>query len=264
MNTSSDKEIKSEVIPEQMGYDTKFKFKCHKGVKCFTKCCRGIDIMLTPYDIITMKKRLGITSEEFLAIYADIHILEKADLPVVTLKLLDDDQKSCPFVEDAEGCTIYEDRPSTCRYYPLGMGSLSYASEMNSSDAFFFMVKESHCLGFEEPKEWSVAEWREDQGVNIRDEVNAGWTDLIVRKKTVPASIKLAEQSKKMFFTACYDIDKFRRFVFESSFFEKFTVDPARVEEIKADDVKLLQFGFEWLKSLLFTEGDIKVNKDNK
>ena len=34
-----------------MSLKSKFKFKCHKGVKCFTDCCRGIDIMLTPYDM---------------------------------------------------------------------------------------------------------------------------------------------------------------------------------------------------------------------
>ncbi len=264
MNTPNDTENKSEVIPEQMGYNTRFKFECHKGVKCFTKCCRGIDIMLTPYDILTMKKRLELTSDEFLAIYTDIHLLEKADLPVVTLKLLDDDQRSCPFVKDKEGCTIYEDRPSTCRYYPLGMGSLSYASEMEKSDEFFFTVKEDHCLGFDEKKEWSVAEWREDQGVEIRDTANAGWTDLIVRKKSVPASFKLSEQSKQMFFMVCYNIDKFKHFVFESTFLEKYSVDQARIDEIKEDDVKLLQFGFEWLKCLFFQDGEIATRKNSQ
>ncbi|MBF0233433.1 MAG: YkgJ family cysteine cluster protein [Desulfamplus sp.] len=265
--TNNDK-INSEVIPEQMGYNTRFQFECHKGVKCFTRCCRDIDIMLTPYDILTMRKYLNITSEEFLSIYTDVHLLEKADLPVVTLKLLDDEQKSCPFVQDKEGCLIYECRPSTCRYYPLGMGSLSYASELNknndeeNADAFFFTVKEAHCLGFEEEKEWTVADWREDQGVNIRDEVNAGWTDLIVRKKSVPMSIKLSEQSKQMFFLACYNIDKFRKFVFESSFLKKFHVDPAKIEEIRNDDVKLLQFGFGWLKVIFFQEGEVKVKKE--
>ncbi len=252
MNRPTDTENNAEIIPEQLGYESKFKFHCHKGVECFTKCCRGIDIMLTPYDILTMKKRLKLTSEEFLAIYTEPHLLEKADLPVVTLKQLDDDLKSCPFVKDGEGCTIYEDRPSTCRYYPLGMGSLSYASEQDESDAFFFMVKENHCKGFEEDKEWRVAEWREDQGVNLRDEINAGWTDLIVRKKSIPSNLKLTEQSKQMFFLACYNIDKFKKFVFESSFLEKYPTDEEVLNEIKSDDVKLLQFGFKWLQSLFF------------
>ena len=255
---NKEKDPVSAIMPVQMGYNSRFKFDCHKGVKCFTRCCRGIDIMLTPYDILTMRKRLELSSEEFLAIFTELKLLEKGDLPIVTMKLLDDDRRSCPFVRDKEGCIIYDDRPTTCRYYPLGVGSLSYASDQDNPDEFFFTVKEEHCLGFEEDKEWTVAEWREDQGVDLRDKVNAGWTDLIVRKKSVPASIKLTEQSKQMFFLACYNIDKFRKFVFESTFLEKYDIDEQRVEKMRQDDIELLQFGFDWMKILLFGEGDIK------
>lgn len=245
----------SEIPPEQMGLRSKFRFKCHKGVKCFTDCCRGIDIMLTPYDILTMRKKLDLSSEEFLAVFTTPQILEKADMPVVTLKLLDDERNSCPFVEDKEGCAIYEDRPTTCRYYPLGVGSLSYSGEQGEKDEFFFTVKEAHCLGFEEDQEWTVAEWREDQGVDLRDEVNDGWLDLMVRKKSLPPSMQLSEQAKQMFFMVCYNIDKFKSFVFDSSFLDRYEIDEKRLEEIKGDDVKLLQFGFEWLKATFFNTG---------
>ncbi len=272
MDTISDNENnnkkKSEILPVQLGYESRFHFRCHKGISCFTKCCRGIDIMLTPYDILTLRKKLELSSEEFLAIYTELKLLQKADLPIVTMKLLDDERKSCPFVRDGQGCIIYKDRPTTCRYYPLGMGSLSYTGHSNDpddkdddNDAFFFMVKEEHCRGFEEKKEWSVAEWREDQGVDLRDEVNAGWTDLIVRKKSVPMSIKLSEQSKQMFFLACYNIDKFREFVFHSSFLDRYEIESARIEQIKNDDVKLLQFGFEWIQYLFFQKGNFKVKQ---
>ncbi len=245
----------SGIPPEQLSLKSKFKFNCHKGVKCFTKCCRGIDIMLTPYDILTMRKKLDLTSEEFLAVFTDPQILEKAELPIVTLKLLDDERKSCPFVDDKDGCAIYEDRPTTCRYYPLGVGSLSYSGEKGEKDEFFFTVKEDHCLGFEEDKVWSVSEWREDQGVDLRDKVNDGWMELIVRKKSLPPSMKLTEQSKKMFFLVCYNIDKFKEFVFKSSFLDKYDIPEETIKAIDEDDVELLQFGFEWLKATLFQTG---------
>ena len=258
MSFTAESKNKSDIVlPVQMNRNSKFKFRCHKGISCFTDCCRGINLMLTPYDILTMKKRLDLSSEEFLAIYTDLHLLEKADLPVVTLKLLDDERKSCPFVRDEEGCIIYSDRPTTCRYYPLGVGSLSYASDHDDDEEFFFTVKEDHCKGFEEDKEWTVGEWRQDQGIDLRDEINAGWTDLIIRKKSVPTSIKLSEQSKQMFFLACYNIDKFRKFVFESSFLTRYEYNEKLIEEIRNDEVKLLKFGFEWMKSTLFGEGDI-------
>lgn len=255
----------SEIPPEQLGLGSKFKFECHKGISCFTDCCRGIDIMLTPYDILTMRKKLEFTSEEFLAIFTTPQLLERADLPVVMLKLLDDERKSCPFVEDKDGCVIYEDRPTTCRYYPLGVGSLSYSGEEDGEkDDFFFTVKEAHCNGFDEKKEWTVAEWRADQGVDLRDEVNDGWMELIVRKKSLPESMKLSEESKRMFFLVCYNIDKFREFVFKSTFLERYDVPEEKIEEIKNDDIKLLQFGFEWLKASFFQSGQEKFQVNQK
>ncbi|MDX9785538.1 MAG: YkgJ family cysteine cluster protein [Desulfobacterales bacterium] len=242
------------IQPERVGLDHAFSFRCHKGVSCFTQCCRGISIILTPYDILRLKNRLQLPSDEFLAIYTDIQLLEKTDLPVITLKLLDDEKKSCPFVRD-DGCLIYEDRPTTCRYYPLGVAALSHKEGADDKD-FFFFIKEPHCRGFEERTCWTVREWRQDQGVDIRDEINADWTDLLVRKRSFPANIKLTDQSKQMFFLASYNIDKFRSFVFESSFLKRYNIPSDTIEKIKADEVALLQFALKWLKSILFKTED--------
>jgi len=263
-NQTDETQAQAEILPEQLSLNSRFKFKCHKGVSCFTDCCRGIDIMLTPYDILTMRKKLDLDSEKFLAIFTTVQLLEKTDMPVVTLKLLDDERKSCPFVQDKEGCVIYEDRPTTCRYYPLGVGSLSYSGEQDEKDEFFFMIKEDHCKGFDETDEWSVKGWREDQGVDLRDQVNEGWLDLMVRKKSLPPSMQLSEQAKQMFFMVCYNIDKFKRFVFDSSFLTRYKIPEERVAQIKDDDVKLLQFGFEWLKNTFFDAGEDMFNLKEK
>ncbi len=252
-------ENEAGIEPVRLGIKDKFKFKCHKDVKCFTKCCRGIKITLTPYDIIRLKNRLGLSSEEFLTIYTDPQLFEKTDLPVVTLKLLDDEQNSCPFVRE-DGCIVYEDRPTTCRYYPLGVASLSH-KEGADGEGFFFFVNEPHCLGFEEDKEWTVQDWRKDQGVDIHDEINAGWTDLVVRKRSFPANVKLNEKSKKMFFTSSYNIDQFKRFVFESTFLKLYDIDEKTVEKIRDDEIALLEFGFKWMTWVFYKIGDFKMNE---
>ncbi len=238
------------IEPVRLSADSRFKFECHPGVSCFTKCCRGINIILTPYDIIRLKNRLQLDSEQFLAIYTKPEILEKTDLPMVTLKLMDDDEKSCPFVRE-DGCLVYQDRPTACRYYPVGVASLSH-KEGAEGEGFYFFVNEPHCKGFEEDKEWTIREWRKDQGVDIHDEINAGWTDLIVRKRSFPKNIKLTQKAKEMFFMACYNIDKFRAFVFESTFLQRFDIEPERVEKMKEDEIELLKFALEWLTSALF------------
>ncbi|MCP4111853.1 MAG: YkgJ family cysteine cluster protein [Desulfobacteraceae bacterium] len=260
--TTADK--MASIDPVKVGPDSKFKFKCHKEVKCFTKCCRGINIVLTPYDIIRLKNRLELSAENFLALYTEPHMLEKTDLPVITLKLLNDEGADpenlpCPFVRE-DGCIVYEDRPTSCRYYPLGTASLSHKQGADDED-FYFFVNEPHCLGFEEEKEWTVHEWRKDQGVDIHDEINAEWTDLIVRKRSFPPNIKLSEQSKNMFFLASYNIDKFRDFVFESTFLERYDIDKETVEKIKKDEIELLKFGVTWLKSVLF-QGAFKPGEE--
>jgi len=64
----SDSDRMANVEPVRLGPESQFKFKCHPGVECFTQCCRDINIILTPYDIILLKKKLKLSSDEFLAI----------------------------------------------------------------------------------------------------------------------------------------------------------------------------------------------------
>jgi hypothetical protein len=59
------------VMPSQMEGDAVIRFRCRKDIDCFNACCKNIDIMLTPYDIVRLKTRLGITSTEFLREYTE-------------------------------------------------------------------------------------------------------------------------------------------------------------------------------------------------
>jgi len=54
----------SAVMPEAMQAETKIQFRCHKGISCFNACCRQADVTLAPYDILRLKRRLGLTSTE--------------------------------------------------------------------------------------------------------------------------------------------------------------------------------------------------------
>jgi Fe-S-cluster containining protein len=261
----SEAEGPAKVEPVRLDAQSRFKFKCHPGIECFTQCCRDINIILTPYDVIRLKNRLKLSSEEFLALYTEPHMLEKTGLPVITLKFLEQEDKnsegkSCPFVRE-NGCLIYDDRPTTCRYYPLGVASLSYKEDAEA-DEFYFFVHEPHCLGFNEDRLWTVKQWRKDQGVDIHDEINAQWTDLLVRKRSFPPNMQLTEKTRQMFFLVSYNIDKFREFVFESSFLKRYAIDESVLERIKDDEIALLKFGLKWLKWLLFKEGDFKLRAD--
>jgi len=249
----------ASLSPVKLTLDSDFTFECRKELECFTKCCHDINIILTPYDILRMKNRLDLPSDQFIAIYTAPQILEKTDLPVITLKMLDED-KSCPFVRD-DGCLIYTDRPVTCRYYPLGSGTLAHKDDADDQHGFYFFIKESHCKGFDEKCKWTVRDWRDDQEAAAFDEINEGWYDLMVMKRSFPQNMRLTEKAKKLFFTASYDIDNFKRFVFESNFLKLNNIDDQKAKELKEDEVKLLIFGQKWLKWMLYKKGDFSINE---
>jgi len=255
----------SNILPEKLTFDSPLQFECHPGVSCFTACCHNIKIVLTPYDILVLRKRLNIPAHEFIVEYTEPTFLERTDMPGVQIKLTED-KKACPFVTP-EGCTVYEDRPSACRYYPVGMADFHEGGEPDEGEQakeekFFFLVKEPHCKGFEEPKTWTIREWREDQGVDVRDEMNKEWLRLIMRRKSHGFQASLADAAKRMFFMASTDLDHFRRFIFESSFLDTYEVDQETQDKIQNDDVELMLFSFKYLANTLFGAEGLSIRNE--
>ena len=250
----------SNIMPKKLTLDSKIKFRCHPGVSCFTDCCGNINIVLTPYDILCLRKRIGIDSDEFLLRYTKPVYLEKTDMPGVNIHLTEEGK--CPFVTE-EGCLVYTDRPSACRYYPIGMANFHEgAQEDQSAEKFFFKVKEDYCKGHEEDKVWTVGEWRADQGVDVRDDINKGWMELVMRRKSFGAQASLSEPAQKMFFMASTNLEKFRDFLFNSSFLDTYEINKKTLDEIKEDDIALLQFSYLYLASSLFGTNDLKIKSE--
>lgn len=253
----------SNILPAKYTLDSKLKFRCHPGVSCFTQCCGNIKIMLTPYDILQIRRHLdNMDAAEFLHTYTQPTYIEKTDLPGVAIKL--DENGRCPFIISAtEGCRIYPDRPTACRYYPVGMANFHEGAQQHqTSEEFYFIVKEPHCKGFEEDKVWTIREWREDQGVDLRDRMNKAWMEIVMRRKSFGYQATLSEQAKRMFFMASTDLDQFRKFVFKSSFLDTYLIDADVVEKIRDDDVELMHFAVKFLASSMFGTEDIKIKPE--
>jgi len=251
----------SNILPEKLVLDSPLQFECHPGVSCFTACCHNIKIILTPFDILILRQRLGLQGHEFITQYTDPTYLEKTDMPGVQIKLTEE-KNACPFVTP-EGCTVYEDRPTACRYYPVGMADFHEGGTDDAEeDKFFFLVKEPHCKGFEEPKKWTIREWRLDQGVDERDEMNKEWLRLVMRRKSYGFQATLSDAAKRMFFMASTDLDSFRRFIFESSFLDTYEVDEETLDKIKEDDVELMHFSFAYLANTLFGAQGMSIKQE--
>jgi Fe-S-cluster containining protein len=137
----------SPVMPAMVNGDHKILFSCHKGISCWNACCSNIDISLTPYDIVRLKKRLGITSTQFLKDYTVPYEMEKEGIAGVKFRPVDAGT-ACRFMT-ADGCAVYEDRPTACRYYPVALLSMRKQDEYTDSQSYA-LVKEDHCKGHED------------------------------------------------------------------------------------------------------------------
>jgi Fe-S-cluster containining protein len=230
-----------------------FPFTCHPGVPCFDMCCGDVNIVLTPLDVLQLSRRLGIGTREFLEEWTLNPITKDLHLPVVMLKMKDGEGRRCPLLGD-KGCSVYEHRPWACRMYPLGM-ALPPARAGEEPEPIFFVFEEDFCQGRHQEScaEWTAETWRCDQGVTERDELEVGFRELVGHPWFIGGR-RLDPRRMQMFYMACYDLDSFRSFVFDTSFRERFELEPDLVHKLGTDDEALLRFSFRWLRFALFAE----------
>jgi len=230
---------------------SRFTFACHRDMPCFTRCCAKLNLVLTPYDVLRLKQRLKLPAWDFLKQYSVSSVDKTFGVPVIRLRMNDDADKSCPFVGPT-GCAVYEDRPGACRIYPLGRAA-SKIQDGRRTGEYYFMVKEPHCLGFGQDRRWEIGEWIADQGLDQYNAMNDYFLNLTAGRFSTRIKT-LTESQIKMFYTACYNLDEFRKFIFESTFLSRFEVEQEPVGRLETDDVEPMKFASRWLRFALFGE----------
>lgn len=228
--------------------DDKFKFSCHEGLACYNSCCRDINIFLTPYDVLRMRRGTGLTSEDFLQRYT-LALLGEDGLPLTALRMMENQEKNCPFVSK-DGCGIYQDRPWSCRMYPV--------FPVSSEELEFLIEEKPNCHGFKEEQQRTTREWKRDQNIDIFDKMNQTYKDITHHDFFLNGN-KLNPGKTNLVYTACYDLDKFRKFLFDTRFFDIYDVEKEVIEKIKYDDEELLKFGYRWVRFSLFSEDVLKL-----
>jgi len=251
--------FKSPVQPVRLGLDDTIQFDCHKGVACFNACCRSIDIQLTPCDILRLKKRLGMGSAEFVARHTIPFEMDGHGMPGLKLATRPGTTE-CQFLTEA-GCGVYEDRPAACRYYAIGAMGMRQTGGAKVEDVYF-LVKEPHCLGHQEPRSLTVRQYRKEQGVEIYDEMNREWRDIIIKKRSSGPTVGApTERSMQLFDMCSYDMDSFGEFIQSPGFRDVFDLSDAEVARLKANQEDLLGFAMRFLKQVLFGEMSIPVRE---
>ncbi len=239
--------MNQEMIP--ISLNDKLNFKCSSDNACFNDCCRDLNQFLTPYDILRLKTNLGITSDVFLKKYTSFHNGPESGLPIVTFKADPASKNACPFVT-AKGCSVYADRPASCRIYPLAR-AISRSRETGKITEYFALIKEPHCKGFNNENTLSAGQWVKTQDVDEYNEMNDKLMEIISLKNRIILGA-LDKTASDKFYLACYDLDTFRNEILNNGLLNDYSIPDHVKEMIKDNDLALLDLGLSWVKNFLF------------
>ena len=226
--------------------DEVFSFLCHPGITCFTHCCRQLELILTPYDVLRLKNAVGLTSSDFLKRYVIVEKEGHDTFPHLYLTMVDDGEASCVFVS-GHGCTVYKDRPGACRAYPMGRAAM--LKDRNTLDEFYVLLEEKHCRGFGQDQHQTPQQYCRDQGLTSYNRFNDA-VAAILQHDRIRRGMILSEHQIERYLLALYDLDTFREMIL-AGLLPDVVLDPARKRELEEDE-PLLLFAIDWLKNSLF------------
>lgn len=229
--------------------DEKMNFNCGPGNECFNECCRDLNQTLTPYDLLRLKQHLGITSQELIRKYTALHYGPESGLPILTFKPNPQTGHECPFVTP-EGCAVYENRPASCRMYPLAR-AIARSRDTGQIIEYFALIEEPHCKGFCNDSGKTVKEWLHGQEVSEYNRQNDKLMELIsLKNRILPGKLDGAQSDQ--FYLALYDLDEFRSRIINDGLLDDLDISESVLKTISKEDEALLNFGLEWVKYMLF------------
>lgn len=243
----------SDAIPmnfEQISQAKQFCFACHPGVPCFTECCRELDLALTPYDVLRLKQALKIHSGRLLEQYVIIEWEPSQIFPTCYLTMVDDGRASCVFVE-AKGCSVYEDRPGSCRAYPVGRGASRRADGVVEES--FILIKEPHCKGFEENGSLTTETFFEQQGLKKYNQFNDAVIGL-TQHEQIKNGFRPSKEQLDQYILALYNLDTFRQEMADGRLKMNRPLGPLELQALAGDDEELLLLAVRWLLQEYFNE----------
>ena len=218
--------------------ESRFHFACHADLPCFTRCCRDVNIYLTPYDVLRLRRALRMGSREFLEKHTHPFLTNVSQIPVVQLAM-DEESLACKLVSDS-GCRVYGDRPWACRLYPLDTG--------DKEGQFRFFVGRDRCSGLGEKRSWTVQQWLDEQGVAPYAEMEMSFHHVVPPR--FQSGQRMDARLGQVLFLV-YDLDRFASMVEDARFRKLFQVDDELLQRLLNDDEALLRYAFECIRTQL-------------
>lgn len=244
----------TQTLPEHcqgLSLEQAFTFACHPGVSCFTECCRELDLALSPFDVLRLKNSLNLTSGHFLEHYVLVERPEDLILPVCYLTMVDDGRASCVFV-GPQGCAVYDNRPGSCRAYPLGRG-MRRTDDGTSSESLV-LLHEPHCLGFAEPSPQTARIYLLDQGLERYNLFNDALLPLYQHHRIRNKTFRPSRHQFDQYMLALYNLDQFRTELAHGHIAPRKPLSSRQLKGLAGDDEELLLLGIAWLLQEWFDE----------
>lgn len=205
-----------------------------------------LELALTPYDVLRLRKGTGLTSRQLLEDYIIIEQDAGEPFPRLYLTMVDDGRASCVFITP-QGCTVYPHRPSACRAYPLGRAAMKAGT--GAIREHFVLMKENHCRGFLEAAQQTPIQYSIDQELSVYNRFNDAIIEILhhdaIRQGFIPSQKQI-----DFFILALYDLDTFRAMLNEDKL-ESTALSRAEKNRLQ-DDEELLLYSIAVLNRQLF------------
>ncbi|OAG28703.1 YkgJ family cysteine cluster protein [Thermodesulfatator autotrophicus] len=227
--------------------DDVFEFACYPGISCFNLCCYDVTLVLSPYDFLRLRKALGLSSREFIDRYADFYLGDLTQLPVISVRMKTQDF-ACPFLRE-EGCSVYADRPASCRTYPLAR--FTGRDEEGKPFEIYRIIRETHCKGHFEKRPITVRDWIKEQGLEPYYEFNDLFSEIVFARQHMDRPLSADELD--MIYTACYGLETLKEYLTTEEVFKQF-FSTEEIKEALEDDEKLLRLGLDFLRKTIFKD----------
>jgi hypothetical protein len=139
------------------------QFQCRKGIACWNACCSNIDISLTPYDILRMKRAWGSPRRVPAAVHRALRDGEGRHRRHQVLKPVERRHRLPVHEAGRLRASMRTARPpaATTRWRCCRCASRTSTPTRDS----YALVKEEHCLGHNEPRSLTIDDYRKEQGL---------------------------------------------------------------------------------------------------
>ncbi|MDE5833011.1 MAG: YkgJ family cysteine cluster protein [Desulfovibrio sp.] len=227
-----------------------FKFHCGPDNPCFNRCCRDLLLPLAPYDVLRLRRSLGISGKELLTAFAKSQLIPETGLQLPVVRMLESPDRECPFLSPA-GCSVYEDRPSACRLYPLGRAA-SVGPE--GAKERFLIAAGEFCQGWNNGEEYDAQNWMDSQEMGKYNYFNDRYMSLL--SMIAAGEEPLPANQAAFCFLCLYQPEEFRALIEKMNVFSRVSIDEKKraliMDETVAGDEACLDFAFDWLDLTIF------------